>query len=144
MPFDGLNAPRAGDSLPPSEHQVTTVDLFAYSAVTWNKHPLHFDQEYARSRGYPNVLVHSHLHGAYLLKLVTDWAGDPAYVRSMSVSVRRPATPGDTLICRGQVESVSTEDGQWVVRLTLEEVRQSDGEVCAPATAVVALPALSA
>ena len=45
------------------------VQLFRFSAVTWNSHRIHFDQEYAREvEGYPNPLIHA----PYLLLLMLD------------------------------------------------------------------------
>ena len=37
-----------------------SVQLFRYSALTFNSHRIHYDQDYAREmEGYPNVLVHA-------------------------------------------------------------------------------------
>jgi 3-methylfumaryl-CoA hydratase len=37
----------------------TTVDLFRFSAVTFNSHRIHYDQAYARDEeGYPGLVVH--------------------------------------------------------------------------------------
>jgi 3-methylfumaryl-CoA hydratase len=45
------------------------LQLFRFSAVTWNSHRIHYDQEYAREvEGYPNLLIHS----PYLLLLMLD------------------------------------------------------------------------
>lgn len=135
-----LREARAGDRLPELRRQPTTVDLFAYSAVTWNKAPIHFDQDFARSKGYRNVLVHSHLHGAYLAATLTAWVGDPRLVRSMSVTVRRPAFAGDVLICGGVVTAAKFVDGNYVIDVDLEERREEDAEPCAFAKAQVVVP----
>lgn len=45
------------------------VQLFRFSALTFNSHRIHYDQEYAREvEGYPNVLIHA----PYLLLLMLD------------------------------------------------------------------------
>lgn len=37
-----------------------SIQLFRYSALTFNSHRIHYDQDYAREmEGYPNVLVHA-------------------------------------------------------------------------------------
>lgn len=122
-----MTTPQVGDVLPPLTHVPSEIQLFRYSAVTWNSHRIHYDQAYARSEGYPNVLVQSHLHGAFLTRLCTDWVAGRGVVRTLSVSVRHYAVPGDVLVCRGTVTAVS---GQRVA-VDLREVRESDGTVCA-------------
>lgn len=54
-----------GYELPNLIKQPTHVQLFRYSAITWNSHRIHYDQKYAAEEGYPDVLVQSHLHGAF-------------------------------------------------------------------------------
>lgn len=126
-----LHDVRPGDQLPVLRRRPTTADLFTYSAATWNKGLIHFDQDFARVRGYPQVLVHSHLHGAYLLAALTDWLGDPRLVRSMSVTVRRPAFAGDVLLCSGTVERAEQVESGFTIDVALVEHREGDGEPCA-------------
>ena len=133
----GPQRPKVGDRLPVEEHRPTTVDLFRYSAVTWNSHRIHYDREYAREEGYPDVVVQSHLHGAYLCKVCTDWLGSGGTLVSLSNSVRRYATAGDTLRCSGQVTEVTDDPVGYRVVIDLTETRTSDDVVCAEGRAEV-------
>jgi 3-methylfumaryl-CoA hydratase len=55
-----------------------TVDLFRYSAATYNGHRIHYDQAYAREEeGYPNLVVHGPFTAAKLHDLATRTAGAP-------------------------------------------------------------------
>jgi acyl dehydratase len=131
----------AGDALPEERHEQSHVQLFRYSAVTYNSHRIHYDQAYAATEGYPDVLTQSHLHGAFLTTLCTNWMGEQGRLERLSVSIRKYAVPGDVLVCRGRVTEVCKgDDGMGRINLELEEVRERDGAVCAPGTAVVALP----
>ncbi|WP_131737968.1 MaoC/PaaZ C-terminal domain-containing protein [Actinomadura roseirufa] len=130
-----------GDRLPEMRHVPTRLQLFRYSAVTWNSHRIHFDPDYAAHEGYPDVLVQSHLHGAFLVTLCTEWAGASGRLARLEVSVRRFAVPGDVLVCAGEVTGVEQVDGtHGLVHLSVTETRESDATVCAIATASVALP----
>jgi acyl dehydratase len=130
-----------GDELPESMHVPSEVQLFRYSAITWNSHRIHFDAPYAATEGYPGVLVHSHLHGAFLASLCTDWMGSLGRLLEIDVSVRRFAIAGDTLRCRGQiVEKLPPDGANGVVRLELQEVKDGSDPSCATATAMVSLP----
>ncbi|MGF6889368.1 hydroxyacyl-ACP dehydratase HTD2-like protein with hotdog domain [Nocardia sp. GAS34] len=134
-------AVRVGDRLPEMRHTPTRLQVFRYSAVTWNTHRIHFDSDYAAVEGYPDVLVQSHLHGAFLARLCTDWMGGGGCLTRLEVTVRRYAVPGDVLICGGVVTGVERAgEDQGVVHLDLNETRESDRTVCAVATATVALP----
>ena len=44
-----------GDVLPPLKHTATALQLFRYSAVTWNPHRIHFDESYAREEGHAGL-----------------------------------------------------------------------------------------
>jgi 3-methylfumaryl-CoA hydratase len=77
-----------GDPVPPvSDGQIagsptdqvwtpTTVELFRFSAATFNAHRIHYDQGYAREvEGYPDLVVHGPLTAARLASLAVRQAG---------------------------------------------------------------------
>jgi hydroxyacyl-ACP dehydratase HTD2-like protein with hotdog domain len=130
-----------GMSLPPALHRTSTVQVFRYSAATWNTHRIHFDLDYAASEGYPGVLVQSHLHGALLAQYCTDWMGAEGRLLELVVRVRRFAVAGEVLTVSGVISAARhVSDSRAVVELELTETRGSDGEVCVPGTAAVEIP----
>ncbi len=130
-----------GDRLPEIRRTPSRLQLFRYSAVTWNSHRIHFDPDYAAAEGYPDVLVQSHLHGAFLASLCTDWMGDGGRLARLEVSVRRYAVPGDELVCRGEVTGLEPgDDGHGLVHVSLAETRESDRTVCVVGSATIAVP----
>lgn len=126
---------KVGTALPALIKRPTNVELFRFSAMTWNSHRIHYDKVYAQSEGYPDVLVQSHLHGCFLLQAVMDWAGPRSRVLGFRWQNRGIAIPGDVLTCGGKV--IKAEMG--VVECELEE-RNQKGELCAPGWARVELP----
>lgn len=126
---------KAGDQIPPLTVQPTPLQLFRYSAVTWNGHKIHYDAAYAAEEGHPGILVHSHLHAAFLARACTRWAG-PLSVQKLSYRVVRPATPADRLTVTGTVTARKEEaDG---VRLVVELVESNaEGRSCATGTATL-------
>lgn len=115
-----------GYELPNLIKQPTHVQLFRYSAITWNSHRIHYDQKYAAEEGYPDVLVQSHLHGAFLTQLCTDWMDGKGDLTNLNVTVKKYAIPGDTLTCKGTVVDKWTEDKDTVIKVDLEIVNQDD------------------
>lgn len=135
MPADLLHPARSlapGETIGSYEWHPTTIQLFRFSAVTWNQHRIHYDQAYARDEGYPDVLVQSHLHGCYLAHSLLAWAGPGARLVNFRWENRHYAVPDGVLTVTGTVTEV---DGNRVT-VELQEVNQ-DGRLCAPAWATV-------
>lgn len=132
-----------GTAITPYTVHTSTIQLFRFSAVTWNAHRIHYDSAYAESEGYSGVLVQAHLHGCFLSNAVLRWAGADSSLRAFRWRNRRPAVAGDTLTVTGAVTAVVTQNGRRVVEVELEEHNQH-GELCAPGRAVVALSVLGA
>lgn len=49
--------------------------LFRFSAMTFNGHRIHYDEAYARSEGYPGLLVHGPLQAVLMLNLAARREG---------------------------------------------------------------------
>lgn len=72
--------------------QPREVDLFLFSAITWNPHRIHYDRDYARTEGYPDMLVAGPHQAALLAQMLSDYARScGGRVESMSVRHRSPA-----------------------------------------------------
>jgi hydroxyacyl-ACP dehydratase HTD2-like protein with hotdog domain len=128
-----------GAQVTPLKKVPTTIQIFRYSAVTWNAHRIHFETEYARKEGHPDILVQAHLHGAFLLQMLMDWIGPQGRVLSFGWSNRGRAIPGDELLCRGIVTESRIENDRFLVDIEISEVNQSDA-VCSIGKATVSLP----
>lgn len=126
---------RVGDRLPVVVRNASRVQLFLYSAATWNPHRIHYDAEYARFEGHPDVIVHGPLQGAWLSQYVTDWAGPAGRILTLSWQNRASALPEQDYEFHGEVTGI---DGD-VVTFALRE-QSTDGTVLMPGTATVRLP----
>ena len=85
----------------------THADIFMFSAVTWNRHHVHYSKDAALEEGLPDVVVQRAMLGDYLARSVSDWAGDEAEIREITWKVLRSATPGMRLRCQGAATDVS-------------------------------------
>jgi acyl dehydratase len=130
-----------GTALEPASYATSTVLVFRYSAATWNTHRIHYDQAYALAEGYPDVLVQSHLHGAFLARYCSDWAGEDGRLLELGLRVRRFAIAGETLTVAGVVSALERLGGdRAVVTLELTETRGSDLETAVTGMARVEVP----
>ena len=78
------------DTLEPLKHTATALQLFRYSAVTWNPHRIHFDEPYAREEGHRGLALHSHLRAALALRCVTEGLGPQWRVTKFAYRLRKP------------------------------------------------------
>ena len=115
---------QVGEVLPRLTHTVSALQLFRYSAVTWNPHRIHFDAPYALEEGHVGVALHSHLRAALALRCVTEGLGAGWRVTNVSYRLRRPVYAPVELNYTAQVTTATADS------LTLELIEEHpSGEV---------------
>jgi acyl dehydratase len=138
-------APNPVAAGPGSPHPVvmtwtpTSVQLFRFSAVSWNAHRVHYDLQFARQAGFPGVLVQSTLHGEMLARAALTAAGNGARLRRIAWRNHHPAFAGQTLRyavtpCGRPEQSGGTLPGPAVVAW------DQQGRACASADVVLTVP----
>jgi hydroxyacyl-ACP dehydratase HTD2-like protein with hotdog domain len=127
-----------GMTLPQLVKRPTTMSLFMYGAANWVYHRVHYDQDYARSVGLRNVVVHGTLQACYLVQMMTDWLRENGILKKLSFRHHVPAYPGDVLTCSGLIKDKRTEDGNRFLVLDLTIVNQ-DNQKTTSGTATVYL-----
>lgn len=108
----------------------THVQLFRFSAVSWNAHRIHYDQEFARESGFPGVVVQSALHGELLARAALTAAGEGARLRRIAWRNKQPAFAGQTL----RYHAVAAGSGLAVT------ATDPHGRVCASADVRLSAP----
>jgi len=125
-----------GMVLPELVKKPTSSMLFRFSAVTWNAHRIHYDEPYARHEGHDGVLVQATMHGAFLLQMITRFAGPYGRVLEFSYSNRGKASPGDVLILGGTVTALNAPENS--IECDIWECNKN-GQTCAIGSARIAL-----
>ncbi|MFI0445545.1 acyl dehydratase [Actinomadura sp. 6N118] len=122
-----------GESCPSRSYSHSTVQLFRFSAVSWNAHRIHYDESYAAHEGFPGTVVQSTLHGEMLVRHALDWAGPDARLEAVSWRNQATAVAGEPLTWQGSVRSAEPGDGG--LRLALDAaIVKADGTPCATGT----------
>ena len=135
--FDELEA---GQELPPLVKTPSEVQVFMFSAITWDTHRTHFDTPYSvDEESLPGILVHGHLQGAFLSQYAAKWAGAAGRLRSLDYQNRGMVIPGERLTVRAKVTGKSEEAGMGVVTLDMW-LEKDGGELPTTAAAVVEIP----
>ena len=88
--------------------------------------PLHLDREYARQRGFNDVVQQGPLNEAFLHRYLTDWLHEPWDLRRIKVRFVNNVFPGDTLKCRGTVVGIDNVAGEGIVDCKLWQGNQKD------------------
>jgi acyl dehydratase len=105
---------------------LTRTDFVRYQGASGDMNPIHHDEEFAKSAGFPTVFSVGMLQAGILASYVTDWLG-AENVREFDVQFREQVWPGDTLTCRASVTSRYEENDERRVDLDLAVTRQTGG-----------------
>lgn len=128
-----------GSEITPLLKQPSTRQLVMWAGAVGDYNPIHYDQDFAQSRGLSGVIVHGQLVGAFLGQLVTDWIGEKGILKKLSSSYKGMNYPGEALTFRGRVAKKYVEGGEHCVECSLW-VENAKGEKTASGMAIVVLP----
>jgi acyl dehydratase len=98
--FDDL---QVGDEIPARSKEVRREDVKAYADASGDQNPLHQDEAFALSVGFPGIIAHGMFSMAHLTSVLTAWLGDPAALKSLRVQFRAVVFMGETLVAGGRI-----------------------------------------
>ncbi|MCX4665097.1 MaoC family dehydratase [Streptomyces sp. NBC_01381] len=85
-----------GTELPAQSFPVTRATLVRYAGASGDFNPIHWNEKFAVEVGLPDVIAHGMFTMAEAIRVVTDWAGDPAAVVEYGVRFTKPVVvPND-------------------------------------------------
>lgn len=106
-----LDAVKEGEALPDLSVPVTatTVILGALASRDWR--PMHHDRDFAIHRnGVRDIFMNTPNLAAWFERYITDWTGPRGRIGRMKFRMRDSIFPGDTMVFRGTVQNVVTDD----------------------------------
>lgn len=131
--------------LPELRVQPTPMQIFMFSAVTWNRHLIHYNAEAARAEGHPDVVAQRSLIGNYFARHAGAWLGLAGRIARLSWRVTGSAVPNQGLCCHGVVRerldgrfepanlapaSVPLKYQGWLTAEDGREVAVAEGVLC--------------
>ena len=105
---------------------ITRTDIVRYAGASGDFNPIHHDEEFAKSAGFPTVFSVGMLQAGILASYATDWLG-AENVRRFAVQFREQVWPDDTLTFTGSVSGRREEGGERLVDVELRCTRQTGG-----------------
>jgi hydroxyacyl-ACP dehydratase HTD2-like protein with hotdog domain len=109
---------RVGDPLPALAFEVSAAQIFMYSAITWNRHQIHYNQAQARAEGHADIVVQRGLLGNLLVRYINSYF-DNIYIETLSWKVVSSLTPGQLIHCSATVVHISGSGWQQALQLSL-------------------------
>ncbi len=129
-----------GSGPPPREvGPLTRTDFVRYQGASGDFNPIHHDEEFARSAGFPTVFSVGMLQAGILGCYCTDWLG-PENVRRFAVQFREQVWPGDHLTCEAKVARRYQIDGERRVDLEVLVTRKESGGAAVTGEATFVVP----
>lgn len=136
-----------GTELPAQSFTLTRMDLVKYAGASGDFNPIHWNERVATEVGLPNVIAHGMLTMGTVVRVVTDWTGDPGAITEYGVRFTRPVpVPDDTALDGsggGSTVEVSAEVTEKLennlVKVTIKATYDG-ATVLAKAIATVRLP----
>ena len=130
---------QVGKEIPPLVKHPTTRQLVMWAGASGDFYEIHYDKEFAQNAGLDNVIVHGRLKSSFLGQLLTDWIGEEATVRKISVQHRGMDFPNQDMLHKGKITNKLVKDGEYYVECAIwtENPRRKKTTL---GTAVVGLP----
>ena len=127
------------EEITPLVKQPTTRQLVMWAGASGDYNPIHYDKDFAQSRGLSGVIVHGQLVACFLGQLMTDWAGERGSLRKLSCNYRGMNYPGEAVTCQGRVTKKYIENGECCIECSLR-AENPKGETTVSGKAVVVMP----
>ena len=111
-----------GTVIPGQSFPIERATLVRYAGASGDFNPIHWSERTATEVGLPDVIAHGMLTMATVVRVVTDWLGDPGAVLDYKVRFTKPViVPADAaaqLEVAAVVRSVDTSDQTAEIQLT--------------------------
>lgn len=107
--------------------EVTPLDIERFTAISGDKNPLHYDEEFAKATSFGGIIVQGGITSAILNAVVAeDLPGPGTVFLHVDWNFRAPVRPGDRITGSVEVLSVRYDKPMTTVRTT---VTRDDGTV---------------
>ncbi|WP_395362532.1 MaoC family dehydratase [Streptomyces sp. YH02] len=115
-----------GTELPAQTFPVSRATLVRYAGASGDFNPIHWNEKFAVEVGLPDVIAHGMFTMAEAIRVVTDWAGDPAAVVEYGVRFTKPVVvPND------EVGALIEVSAKVAAKLDDQQVRVDLTAMCA-------------
>ncbi len=104
-----------------SETMVEKVDramFVRYAGASGDFNPIHWNEDFAKSAGYPGVFAQGMFTAGVLGTFLTNWVGEDK-VRRFRTRFVGQVWPGEKIVCSGEVTKVYDQNGEQRAEIEL-------------------------
>lgn len=97
-----------------TETMVEKVDramFVRYAGASGDFNPIHWNEDFAKSAGYPGVFAQGMFTAGVLATFLTNWVGEPN-VRRFRTRFVGQVWPGESIVCSATVTKVYETNGE--------------------------------
>jgi hydroxyacyl-ACP dehydratase HTD2-like protein with hotdog domain len=115
----------------------TPGQLFMFSAITWNRHHIHFSKDAAQAEGHADIVVQRALLGNFMARHLGNWLGSRGQILKLSWKVQKSALPGNLLRCQGTAAADEPAGARRPLQCTLRIVDHTEATVASGSATVL-------
>jgi acyl dehydratase len=115
-----------GDEMPAASKVVKREQVKAYADASGDQNPLHQDDAFAQSVGFPGIIAHGMFTMAHLTSALTSWLGDPAALKAIEVQFRAVVFMDETIVAKGRIESLDRSTKRATLSVWVEVDRAGE------------------
>ncbi len=128
-----------GMSIPVLRKDPTTQQLVMYAGASGDYYQIHYDLNFAKNNGLPDVILHGALKNAYLGQVMTNWIGEWGSLKKLSVQYRGMDVPGTPVFAKGVIKKKYQQNDENIVECEIW-LETHEGQRTTPGYAVASLP----
>ena len=113
-----LNIGDTGDEL--VVEKVDRSSFIRYAGASGDFNPIHWNEDFAKSAGYPGVFAQGMWTAGVLSTFLTKWVG-PENVKRFRTRFVGQVWPGEKLVCSGTVTAVNGDTAEIELSVTNAE-----------------------
>jgi len=125
--------------IPELQIRPTAGQIFMFSAITWNRHHIHFSKDAALAEGHADIVVQRALLGNFMARHLNDWLGSRGQILQLAWKVQKSAVPGSVLRCQGSATTAGPAGKHRHLQCALRIVDPADALVATGAATVTLL-----
>jgi len=100
---------KKGMEIPSKRIIVDVMSQVKWACVDGNFNPIHYDKEYALSKGLPTYIVHGRYKDVLIAQMLMEWVGDYRALRKLALEHREMDIVGNAITFKGIVKKCIRE-----------------------------------
>ncbi|MFC1909798.1 MaoC/PaaZ C-terminal domain-containing protein [Chloroflexota bacterium] len=133
---------KESDELPVLVKHPTPRQLVMWAGASGDLYEIHYDKDFALSKGLKGIIVHGDLTASFLAQLLTDWMGEAGRLKKLQTRNAAMLYPNEDIICKGKVVKKYLQDGEQCIEAEIWAENPA-GEKAVTGSAVLILPTRS-